>query len=45
MAHFTPRPLPRLMVAPTGARRGKGDHPALPVTDDEIVETWRACAA
>ncbi|WP_375175138.1 3-keto-5-aminohexanoate cleavage protein [Pseudooceanicola sp.] len=33
------------MVAPTGARRGKGDHPALPVTDDEIVETWRACAA
>lgn len=37
------RPLPRLMVAPNGARRGKADHPALPVTDDEVVETARAC--
>lgn len=37
------RPLPRLMVAPNGARRGKVDHPALPVTDDELVETARAC--
>ncbi|SNS86650.1 3-keto-5-aminohexanoate cleavage protein [Tropicimonas sediminicola] len=36
-------PLPRLMVAPNGARRGKADHPALPITDDEIVETARAC--
>lgn len=36
-------PLPRLMVAPNGARRGKADHPALPVTDDELVETARAC--
>ncbi len=37
------RSLPRLMVAPTGARRGKFDHPALPITEDEIVETAHAC--
>lgn len=39
------RALPRLMVAPNGARRGKADHPALPVTLPEIVETARACHA
>jgi uncharacterized protein (DUF849 family) len=33
------------MVAPNGARRGKADHPALPVTLPEIVETARACHA
>lgn len=38
------RALPRLMVAPNGARRGKADHPALPMTLPEIVETARACA-
>lgn len=38
-------PLPRLMVAPNGARRGKADHPALPITDDELIATTRACAA
>ena len=32
-----------LMVAPNGARRGKLDHPALPVTAEEIAETARAC--
>lgn len=32
-----------LMVAPNGARRGKADHPALPVTIDELAETARAC--
>ncbi len=37
------RPLPRLMVAPNGARRGKADHPELPITDDEMVATARAC--
>jgi len=37
------RALPRLMVAPTGARRGKADHPALPLTLPEIVETARDC--
>lgn len=35
--------LPRLMVAPNGARRGKADHPALPITDDEVIETALAC--
>ena len=37
------RALPRLMVAPNGARRGKADHPALPITLPEIVDTARAC--
>lgn len=37
--------LPRLMVAPTGAHRGKAVHPALPVTLPEIVQTARACVA
>ncbi|MGB8624123.1 MAG: 3-keto-5-aminohexanoate cleavage protein [Paracoccaceae bacterium] len=37
--------LPSLMVAPNGARRSKADHPALPVTLPEIVETARACHA
>jgi len=37
------RALPRLMVAPNGARRGKADHPALPVTLPDIVATARAC--
>lgn len=45
MASFQPRPLPRIMVAPNGARRSRIDHPALPVTDDQIVDTWAACAA
>jgi len=31
------------MVAPNGARRGKADHPALPITDAEIIETARKC--
>src|SRR6056297_2466388 len=39
------RALPRLMVAPNGARRGKADHPALPITLPEIVDTARACHA
>jgi uncharacterized protein (DUF849 family) len=32
-----------LTVAPNGARRGKPDHPALPLTTAEIAETARAC--
>ncbi len=36
-------PLPRVMVAPNGARRGKADHPELPVTLSEIVACARAC--
>lgn len=37
--------LPRLMVAPNGARLGKSDHPAIPLTLDEIIDTARACHA
>jgi 3-keto-5-aminohexanoate cleavage enzyme len=36
-------PLPRIIVAPNGARRIKSDHPELPVTIAEIVETATAC--
>ncbi|WP_428686366.1 3-keto-5-aminohexanoate cleavage protein [Roseibium sp.] len=36
-------PLPAIMVAPNGARRTKADHPALPMTIGETVETARAC--
>ena len=39
------RPLPRIMVAPNGARRQKADHPALPVTLEEMLETAAACHA
>ncbi|MEM6761263.1 MAG: 3-keto-5-aminohexanoate cleavage protein [Pseudomonadota bacterium] len=39
-----PGPLPALMVSPTGARRTKADHPALPMSLDEIVEAAVACA-
>ena len=37
------RPLPNLMVAPNGARRGKADHPALPISLDELVATAITC--
>jgi 3-keto-5-aminohexanoate cleavage enzyme len=36
-------PLPRIMVAPNGARLTRADHPALPVTIAETIETARAC--
>lgn len=36
-------PLPRLMVAPNGARLGKADHPAIPLSMDEIVATAQSC--
>ena len=36
-------PLPRLMVAPNGARKSKIDHAALPMTLDEIVTTAIDC--
>lgn len=35
--------MPGLMVAPNGARRGKSAHPALPLTDDELVNTAIRC--
>lgn len=37
--------LPQIMVAPTGARRTKADHPLLPMTPREIAETARECQA
>lgn len=37
--------LPAIMVAPNGARRGKADHPALPVTIPEIVACAVECFA
>lgn len=33
------------MVAPNGARKGKGDHPALPVTPREVAVTAAECMA
>lgn len=33
------------MVAPNGARREQADHPAIPLTDDALVDTVLACAA
>ena len=35
--------LPKIMVAPNGARLTKADHPALPVTIDETVACAIAC--
>ena len=32
-----------LMVAPNGARKTKVDHPSLPVTSPELVQTALAC--
>ena len=34
---------PYLLIAPNGARRGHSEHPALPVTTEEIVTTAVAC--
>ena len=43
MNFYKPEHLPRLMVAPNGARPTKKDHPAVPVTISETVETAKAC--
>jgi 3-keto-5-aminohexanoate cleavage enzyme len=32
-----------LTVAPNGARRGKADHPAIPITAAEVADTAAAC--
>lgn len=34
-----------IMVAPNGARRSKQDHPALPLSADELASTARDCEA
>lgn len=36
---------PEIFVAPNGARKGKNDHPALPISIGEIVETAKNCFA
>ncbi len=33
-----------LAVAPNGARKTQADHPALPITPEELAQTARACA-
>lgn len=38
-------PHPRLMVAPTGARRGRSDHPRLPITTEQIASCAAECRA
>ena len=45
MKFSSPDALPRLMVAPNGARRTTADHPAVPVTIPDIVESAVACYA
>lgn len=35
--------LPRLMVAPNGATKTRADHPALPLTLDEVTRTALSC--
>ena len=42
MAPSSSRPF--IIVAPNGARRTKADHPALPMTPDELAEVALACA-
>ena len=38
MSFYKPEKLPKLMVAPNGARKVKKDHPAVPLTISETVE-------
>ena len=43
MSFYQPAKLPRLMVAPNGARKIKKDHPAVPLTISETVATAKSC--
>ena len=43
MAFFQPDKLPKLMVAPNGARKVKKDHPEVPLTIMETVEVAKNC--
>lgn len=36
---------PQIMIAPNGARRGKSDHPGLPITIAETVAVASSCCA
>ncbi len=37
--------LPEIMLAPNGARLTKADHPAIPITIEEIIDTAKKCFA
>ena len=43
MSFYKPEKLPKLMVAPNGARKVKEDHPAVPLTISETVATAKSC--
>ena len=43
MSFYKPEKLPKLMVAPNGARKVKKDHPAVPLTINETVATAKSC--
>ena len=43
MSFYKPDKLPKLMVAPNGARKLKKDHPAVPLTISEIVVSAKSC--
>ena len=43
MSFYRSAKLPKLMVAPNGARKVKKDHPAVPLTISEIVTTAKSC--
>ncbi len=43
MSFYQPKHLPKIMVAPNGARPKKKDHPQVPVTIDEITITAKLC--
>ena len=45
MNFYQPEKLPKLMVAPNGARPMKKDHPKVPVTIPETVDTAKSCFA
>ena len=42
---MNPTSLPKIMVAPNGARRNKNHHPNIPLTDDALVDAVIACQA
>ena len=41
MKFYQPKELPKIMVAPNGVRPMKKDHPKVPITIEEIVNTAR----
>ena len=43
MTFYKPKELPKIMIAPNGARPMKKDHSEVPVTIDEIVNTAKNC--